>query len=92
VSCVPGGGCRSRISAALIDRWNRSLLGAPIFWSGSRATLYWLTATETVRLFVGNGGPNLISSFHLIAEIFDPVYTEGAVGGGAPAPGRCRPC
>ena len=32
---------------------------------------------ETVRLFVGNGGPNLISSFHLIGEIFDRVNTEG---------------
>jgi nitrite reductase (NO-forming) len=40
---------------------------------------------ERVRLFVGNGGPNLISSFHVIGEIFDSVYTEGAVGGGAPA-------
>ncbi len=40
---------------------------------------------ETVRLFVGNGGPNLISSFHVIGEIFDSVYTEGAIGGGAPA-------
>ncbi|MFS4457899.1 copper-containing nitrite reductase [Bdellovibrio sp. HCB2-146] len=32
---------------------------------------------ETVRLFVGNGGPNLVSSFHLIGEIFDKVYVEG---------------
>ena len=32
---------------------------------------------ETVRLFVGNGGPNLVSSFHLIGEIFDKVYIEG---------------
>ncbi len=32
---------------------------------------------ETVRFFVGNGGPNLISSFHLIGEIFDKVYVEG---------------
>ncbi|MCB0342935.1 MAG: nitrite reductase, copper-containing, partial [Bdellovibrionales bacterium] len=32
---------------------------------------------ETVRLFVGNGGPNLVSSFHVIGEIFDKVYTEG---------------
>jgi nitrite reductase (NO-forming) len=36
---------------------------------------------ETVRLFVGNGGPNLISSFHVIGEIFDTVYTEAAMGG-----------
>lgn len=32
---------------------------------------------EKVRLFVGNGGPNLISSFHVIGEIFDKVYDEG---------------
>ncbi|MGR8978904.1 MAG: copper-containing nitrite reductase [Gammaproteobacteria bacterium] len=31
---------------------------------------------ETVRLFVGNGGPNLISSFHVIGEIFDRVWHE----------------
>lgn len=35
------------------------------------------TAGETVRLFVGNGGPNLASSFHLIGEVFDNVYIEG---------------
>lgn len=32
---------------------------------------------ETVRLFLGNGGPNLVSSFHAIGEIFDRVYVEG---------------
>ncbi len=32
---------------------------------------------EKVRLFVGNGGPNLVSSFHVIGEIFDKVYVEG---------------
>lgn len=32
---------------------------------------------ETVRLYVGNGGPNLVSSFHVIGEIFDKVYAEG---------------
>jgi nitrite reductase (NO-forming) len=32
---------------------------------------------EKVRLFLGNGGPNLVSSFHVIGEIFDKVYTEG---------------
>ncbi len=32
---------------------------------------------ETVRLFVGNGGPNLTSSFHVIGEVFDNVYSEG---------------
>ncbi|AUC81161.1 copper-containing nitrite reductase [Lacinutrix sp. Bg11-31] len=32
---------------------------------------------ETVRLYVGNGGPNLVSSFHVIGEIFDKVHVEG---------------
>ncbi len=32
---------------------------------------------ETVRLYVGNGGPNLVSSFHVIGEIFDKVWYEG---------------
>ncbi len=31
---------------------------------------------ERVRLYVGNGGPNLVSSFHVIGEIFDTVYVE----------------
>jgi nitrite reductase (NO-forming) len=34
-------------------------------------------AGETIRLFVGNAGPNLVSSFHVIGEIFDNVYSEG---------------
>ena len=34
---------------------------------------------ETVRLFIGNGGPNLVSSFHVIGEIFDNVYQEGGI-------------
>jgi nitrite reductase (NO-forming) len=32
---------------------------------------------EKIRLFVGNAGPNLASSFHVIGEVFDNVYTEG---------------
>ncbi len=32
---------------------------------------------QTVRMFVGNGGPNLVSSFHVIGEIFDTVRQEG---------------
>lgn len=32
---------------------------------------------ETVRLYIGNGGPNLVSSFHVIGEIFDKVRIEG---------------
>ena len=32
---------------------------------------------ETVRLYIGNGGPNLVSSFHVIGAIFDQVRFEG---------------
>ena len=32
---------------------------------------------QTIRMFVGNGGPNLVSSFHVIGEIFDRVWYEG---------------
>ena len=43
-----------------------------------------MSGVAVAGLLMG-GGPNLISSFHVIGEIFDTVYTEGAVGGGAPA-------
>src|SRR5512141_469937 len=32
---------------------------------------------DRVRIFVGDAGPNLTSSFHVIGEIFDSVYEEG---------------
>lgn len=35
------------------------------------------TVGQSVRLYVGNGGPNLVSSFHVIGEIFDRVWYEG---------------
>jgi nitrite reductase (NO-forming) len=38
---------------------------------------------ETVRIFVGVGGPNATSSFHVIGAIFDHVYQGGGLG--APA-------
>ena len=46
---------------------------------GSLSGDHALTATvgETVRLFVADAGPNLVSSFHVIGEIFDRVYLEG---------------
>jgi len=34
---------------------------------------------ETVRIYFGVGGPNLISSFHVIGEMFDRVYSLGDV-------------
>ncbi len=34
---------------------------------------------ETVRIYFGVGGPNVVSSFHVIGEIFDTVYLEGGI-------------
>lgn len=39
------------------------------------------TVGEKVRVYVGNGGVNLISSFHVIGEIFDTVYPNASIGG-----------
>jgi len=33
---------------------------------------------ETIRIFFGVGGPNITSSFHIIGEVFDRCYPEGA--------------
>lgn len=35
---------------------------------------------ETVRIFFGVGGPNFTSSFHVIGEIFDRVYSFASLG------------
>ena len=53
-----------------------------VLFNGSEGTLTGDKALkanvgETVRLYVGNGGPNLVSSFHVIGEIFDKVWFEG---------------
>lgn len=34
---------------------------------------------ETVRIYFGVGGPNYMSSFHVIGEIFDRIYPEGSL-------------
>lgn len=48
---------------------------------GSLTKEHKLTAKvgETVRIFFGVGGPNKMSSFHVIGEIFDKVYSEGSI-------------
>jgi nitrite reductase (NO-forming) len=34
---------------------------------------------ENVRIYFGVGGPNIVSSFHVIGEIFDKVYPEAGL-------------
>jgi nitrite reductase (NO-forming) len=52
---------------------------------GALTDHYPLTANvgETVRIYMGVGGPNAISSFHVIGEIFDRVYLEGSLSAAA---------
>jgi nitrite reductase (NO-forming) len=48
---------------------------------GALTTQYPLQAEvgETVRIFYGVGGPNFVSSFHVIGEIFDRVYETASL-------------
>ncbi len=41
---------------------------------------------ERVRIYFGNAGPDLISSFHIIGTVMDEVYRDGSLSG-APARG-----
>ena len=36
---------------------------------------------EKIRIYFGNIGPNSVSSFHIMGEIFDQVYLGGALNG-----------
>ena len=36
-------------------------------------------AGESVRIYIGNAGPSLVSSFHVVGKIFDSVYSEGGI-------------
>lgn len=61
------------------------LKGAPeyITFNGHTPNADGSLSSETgkrIRIYIGNGGVNLISSFHIIGEIFDVVYPEGAIG------------
>ena len=37
------------------------------------------TTKDRIRIFYGNAGPNLISSFHVIGGILDKVYRDGSL-------------
>jgi len=55
-----------------------------VLFNGSEGSLVGERALKAkvgdhVRLFVGNGGPNLVSSFHVIGAIFDRVRYEGGL-------------
>ncbi len=52
-----------------------------VFFNGSTTSLIGENAMkadvgDTVRIYFGVGGPNMVSSFHVIGEIFDKIYPE----------------
>jgi nitrite reductase (NO-forming) len=47
--------------------------------ANTAANAFQANVGESIRIFFGVGGPNLSSSFHVIGEIFDRVYPEGAL-------------
>ncbi len=50
--------------------------GAPLALTGDRVMK--AKVGEKIRIFIGNAGPNLVSSLHVIGVIFDKVYPEAA--------------
>ena len=55
-----------------------------VVFNGSESALTWdqplkAHTGETVRIFFGNAGPNLTSSFHVIGSNFKNVYRDGDV-------------
>jgi nitrite reductase (NO-forming) len=45
----------------------------------SEAHMLHANVGETVRIYFGVGGPNFMSSFHVIGEIFDRVYNQASL-------------
>ena len=80
------GGARGTKGLQVIDA-TKMLAGIPeyIVFNGRVGSIskdkLVIKQDEKVRMYVGNGGVNLISSFHLIGEIFDTVYPEAQMGG-----------
>ncbi len=79
---LKGGPVRSGVYEAAVDKM---VMETPDFvvFNGSSGSLSKERALkakvgETVRIFFGNAGPNAVSSFHVIGEIFDKVHPEGA--------------
>lgn len=73
-------------SGALTESWDKLLdeRAEYIVFNGHVGALtehYPLRANvgETIRIYFGVGGPNYMSSFHVIGEIFDKIYPEGSL-------------
>jgi nitrite reductase (NO-forming) len=79
---LSGDPAQPGLHQAVVDKMNKETPDYVVF-NGSVGSLSKDRALkakvgETVRIFFGNAGPNAVSSFHVIGEIFDKVYPEGA--------------
>lgn len=81
-----------QMSSTVEFSWPHALREAAdvVVFNGSEAALtekpLKATLDDTVRIFFGNGGPNLTSSFHVIGSCFDKVYRDSDV---LSSPGQC---
>ena len=79
---LKGDPAESGVHEAAVDKMEQETPDFVVFngSTGSLAKERALKAKvgETVRIFFGNAGPNLVSSFHVIGEIFDKIHPEGA--------------
>lgn len=73
-------------AGTLTDSWQKLLDERPEYFVfnghvGALTEHYPLKAKvgETVRIYIGVGGPNCMSSFHVIGEIFNRIYPEGSL-------------
>jgi len=79
---LKGDPAESGVHEAAVDKMEQETPDFVVF-NGSAGSLTKERALkakvgETVRIFFGNAGPNDVSSFHVIGEIFDKVHPEGA--------------
>ncbi|KAB8222482.1 Cupredoxin [Aspergillus novoparasiticus] len=81
-----------QMSSTVEFSWPHALREAAdvVVFNGSEAALtekpLKATLDDTVRIFFGNGGPNLTSSFHVIGSCFNKVYRDSDV---LSPPGQC---
>jgi nitrite reductase (NO-forming) len=79
---LKGDPAQSGVHEAAVDKMEKETPDFVVFNGsvGSLAKERALKAKvgETVRIFFGNAGPNAVSSFHVIGEIFDKIHPEGA--------------
>jgi copper-containing nitrite reductase len=81
-----------QVSSTVEFSWQHALREAAdvVVFNGSEAALtekpLKAKLDDTVRIFFGNGGPNLTSSFHVIGSCFNHVYRASDV---LSPPGQC---